>query len=43
MMDVYSSPSIPFYKFGDIEFLEKIPVINWMHSFKNGFQIREKE
>ncbi len=29
MMDVFTSPSMPFYKFGDIFFLEKIETGDW--------------
>jgi len=29
LMEVFSSPSMPFYKFGDILFLEKIPEKDW--------------
>lgn len=29
MMDVFESPSMPFYKFGDIIFLEKISKADW--------------
>ncbi len=29
MMDVFTSPSMPFYKFGDLVFLEKISVNDW--------------
>jgi len=30
MMDVFTSPQMPFYKFGDIVFLEKISPENWL-------------
>lgn len=30
MMDVFESPSMPFYKFGDIIFLEKISKADWL-------------
>jgi len=30
MIDVFTSPSMPFYKFGDIFFLEKIKRENWI-------------
>jgi hypothetical protein len=30
MMDVFTSPSMPFYKFGDIIFLEKIALDDWI-------------
>ena len=29
MMDVFTSPSMPFYKFGDLVFLEKFSVNDW--------------
>jgi AAA+ ATPase superfamily predicted ATPase len=29
MLDVFSNPSMPFYKFGDLLFLEKIPLEDW--------------
>ncbi len=29
LMDVFASPSMPFYKFGDLVFLEKIPLEHW--------------
>jgi AAA+ ATPase superfamily predicted ATPase len=30
MLDVFTSPSMPFYKFGDIMFLEKIEIHHWI-------------
>jgi len=30
LMKVFTSPSMPFYKFGDIVFLEKIPAPDWI-------------
>lgn len=30
LMDVFTSPSMPFYKFGDIVFLDKIPTDDWI-------------
>ena len=30
LMDVFSSPSMPFYKFGDILFLQKISKADWI-------------
>jgi hypothetical protein len=30
LMDVFTSPSMPFYKFGDILFLQKIAVSDWI-------------
>ena len=32
MMEVFASPSMPFYKFGDLMFLQKIPTEKW-HPF----------
>ena len=29
LMEVFASPSMPFYKFGDLMFLEKITIENW--------------
>ena len=48
MMEVFESPSMPFYKFGDIIFLEKIRTADWvrflMKRFKDtGRQIDEGE
>jgi uncharacterized protein len=37
MMDVFTSPSMPFYKFGDIVFLEKISVENWVPFIQKRF------
>lgn len=48
MMDIFTSPSMPFYKFGDIMFLEKISEENWVpfiqeHFTKTKKKINEKE
>ncbi len=48
LMNVFTSPSMPFYKFGDIVFLEKISESDWtdfiMMRFKDtGKQIGENE
>jgi AAA+ ATPase superfamily predicted ATPase len=37
MMDVFTSPSMPFYKFGDIIFLEKILSDEWVRFIKERF------
>jgi AAA+ ATPase superfamily predicted ATPase len=37
MMEVFTSPSMPFYKFGDIIFLEKISVEDWMPFIRKRF------
>lgn len=29
MLDVFTNPSMPFYKFGDLIFLEKIDTLSW--------------
>jgi len=42
MMDVFSSPSMPFYKFGDIVFLEKISVDNWISFIQKRFSDTKK-
>lgn len=38
LMEVFSSPSMPFYKFGDIIFLEKIKEKEWIEFITNRFQ-----
>ena len=38
MMDVFASPSMPFYKFGDILFLEKIAESDWVKFIKKRFK-----
>ena len=48
MIDVFSSPSMPFYKFGDIIFLEKIQAADWTRFLMKRFagtgkQIGEEE
>jgi len=43
MMDVFTSPSMPFYKFGDIIFLEKISVSNWITFIQKRFSDTKKE
>ncbi len=37
MMDVFTSPSMPFYKFGDIIFLEKIALDDWTSYIQKRF------
>jgi uncharacterized protein len=37
MMDVFTSPEMPFYKFGDILFLEKISVEDWIPFIQKRF------
>jgi uncharacterized protein len=37
LMDVFDSPSMPFYKFGDIVFLEKITKDEWIAFIKGRF------
>lgn len=37
MMDVFTSPTMPFYKFGDIIFLEKIPAEEWIKFIQKRF------
>ncbi|MBT3384112.1 MAG: ATP-binding protein [Prolixibacteraceae bacterium] len=37
LMDVFTSPSMPFYKFGDLMFLEKISENNWIPFLKKRF------
>jgi uncharacterized protein len=43
MMDVFTSPSMPFYKFGHIMFLEKISVNDWISFIKKRFSETKKE
>ena len=43
LMDVFSSPSMPFYKFGDILFLQKISKTDWIPFIKGRFLITGKE
>jgi len=42
MMDVFTSPSMPFYKFGDIIFLEKISVNDWIAFIQKRFSDTKK-
>jgi len=43
MMDVFTSPSMPFYKFGDIVFLEKILVNDWITFIQRRFSDTKKD
>jgi hypothetical protein len=42
MMDVFTSPSMPFYKFGHIIFLEKISVNDWLVFIQKRFSDTKK-
>lgn len=43
LMDVFSNYSMPFYKFGDIMFLEKIPTEDWVLFIQKRFTDTKKE
>ena len=43
LMDVFTSPSMPFYKFGDILFLEKISISDWESFIKKRFDETDKK
>ncbi|MDP2336022.1 MAG: ATPase [Bacteroidota bacterium] len=48
LLEVFSNPSMPFYKFGDLIFLEKISTENWVEFISRRFsetgkKIREEE
>lgn len=43
LMDVFTSPSMPFYKFGDIVFLEKISRNDWISFIKERFDDTGKQ
>lgn len=43
LLDVFSNYSMPFYKFGDILFLEKIPTSNWVSFIQKRFADTKKE
>ena len=43
MMDIFTSPSMPFYKFGDIIFLEKISEDNWVPFIQERFLNTKKK
>ncbi|MBA4408298.1 MAG: ATPase [Bacteroidota bacterium] len=42
LMDVFTSPSMPFYKFGDILFLEKIAMDSWVPFLCSRFDDTQK-
>ena len=42
MIDVFASPSMPFYKFGDIIFLEKIAAGDWIPYIRRRFSATGK-
>jgi AAA+ ATPase superfamily predicted ATPase len=43
MMDVFTKPSMPFYKFGDLIFLEKIKIQDWKSSSSSNLPIRKRK
>ncbi len=43
LLDVFSNPSMPFYKFGDLMFLEKISTENWVEFIQRRFSETGKE
>jgi hypothetical protein len=43
LMNVFTSPSMPFYKFGDIIFLEKIKTSDWEQFITNRFKATGKD
>jgi uncharacterized protein len=43
MMDVFTSPSMPFYKFGDIIFLDKITLNDWIMFIQKRFADTKKK
>lgn len=42
LLEVFTSSSMPFYKFGDIIFLEKISSANWVSFIKTRFEETDK-
>lgn len=42
MMEVFSAPSMPFYKFGEVVFLEKISREDWIAYLEKGFMMSGK-
>jgi len=38
LLDVFSNSSMPFYKFGDLMFLEKIDTEHWIHFIRKRFK-----
>jgi len=43
LLNVFSNPSMPFYKFGDLMFLEKILTENWVEFIQRRFSETGKE
>jgi hypothetical protein len=43
LMDVFTSPSMPFYKFGDIFFLKKIHSKHWISFIQERYESTRKE
>ncbi len=43
MMDVFTSPSMPFYKFGEVIFLNKIPAGKWLSFIRKRFSDTKKK
>lgn len=43
MTELFEKPSYPFYKFGDILFLDKIPTEEWVKYIVNRFEERDKK
>jgi AAA+ ATPase superfamily predicted ATPase len=43
MMDVFTKPSMPFYKFGDLMFLEKIKIQDWKKFIVKQFADTQKK
>ncbi|NPD83413.1 ATP-binding protein [Lentimicrobium sp. L6] len=43
MMDIFTSPSMPFYKFGDVFFLEKIKEDKWVPFIQSKFLESKKK
>ncbi len=43
LMDVFTSPSMPFYKFGHLMFLEKIPTKYWVDFIRGQFKATGKK
>ena len=43
LMEVFASRSMPFYKFGDMMFLEKIPTVYWKNFIQKRFRATGKK
>ena len=43
LMEVFASPSMPFYKFGDMMFLSKIPTVYWKDFIQKRFRSTGKK